>query len=177
MNRPAMAFTGFLMIPAALAVARHPVSVSAARSMAPNQFVGTWKLVSTEEQLKDGTTRPYKDVGPRGVGYLMYAADGHMCAVMANPDRPKWGNPPSPSASQKLAAIEGLAAYCGRFAVDLESHVIWHYPEFAWDPGFARTKQRRPYRLEGDRLTFSDKQALEEDQTVDRWTIVWEKTR
>jgi hypothetical protein len=40
------------------------------------------------------------------------------------------------------------------------------------------TKQRRPYRFEGDRLIFSDKQAPEEDDhTVDRWTIVWEKSK
>jgi hypothetical protein len=32
--------------------------------------------------------------------------------------------------------------------------------------------------FEGNRLIFSDKQAPEEDdQTVDRWTIVWEKAK
>jgi hypothetical protein len=44
------------------------------------------------------------------------------------------------------------------------------------DPNFVGTKRRHPYRLEGNRLIFSDKQAPEEDdQTVDRWTIVWER--
>ena len=52
------------------------------------QIVGTWELVSTEERLTDGSKRPYSDVGPRGQGYLMYTADGHMCAAGMNPDRP-----------------------------------------------------------------------------------------
>jgi hypothetical protein len=40
------------------------------------------------------------------------------------------------------------------------------------------TKQRRPYRFDGSRLIFSGKQAPEEDdQTVDEWTIVWEKAK
>ena len=35
----------------------------------------------------------------------------HMCAVMTNPDRPRWDAPPT--TAQKVAAIDGLAAYCG----------------------------------------------------------------
>jgi hypothetical protein len=64
----------------------------------------------------------------------------------------------------------------GRFEVDEVNHSMWHYPDLALDPNFVGTKQRRPYRFEGKRLIFSDKQAPEEDnQNVDRWTIVWGK--
>jgi len=138
------------------------------------QFVGTWKLVSTEEKLKDGTSRPYQDVGAQGTGYLIYTADGHMCAELTGADRPKW-NVPATSA-QKNAALDSFSAYCGRFEVDEVNHVMWHYPDVALDPNFVDTKQRRPYRFEGNRLIFSGKQAPDEDdQTVDRWTIVWER--
>jgi hypothetical protein len=53
---------------------------------------------------------------------------------------------------------------------------MWHYQELALDPNFVGIKGRRPYRFEGNLLIFSGKQAPEEDdQTVDRWTIVWER--
>jgi hypothetical protein len=141
---------------------------------ARRQFLGTWQLVSSEEQLEDGTVRPFKELGPHGVGYLMYAADGHMCCVLTNPDRPKWDDPPT--AAQKTAAIEGLAAYGGRFEIDEANHVMWHYPELAWKPDWVGTKQARPYRLDGDRLIFSGK-APEDSPDVDRWTIVWVKVK
>jgi ketosteroid isomerase-like protein len=138
------------------------------------QFVGTWKLVSTEEKLKDGSSRVYQDVGPRGTGYLIYTADGHMCVELTGADRPKWSVPPTNA--QKIAAMDTFSAYCGQFEVDEVNHVVWHYPELALDPNVVGIKGRRPYRFEGNRLIFSGQQAPEEDdQTVDRWRIVWER--
>ena len=102
------------------------------------RFLGTWKLVSTEERLKDGSVRPYPDVGPHGVGYLMYTPDGYMCAVLTNPDRPKWDEPPT--TAQKTAAIEGMAAYCGSFKIDEANHVMLHYPEVAWNPAWVSSR-------------------------------------
>jgi hypothetical protein len=74
------------------------------------------------------------------------------------------------------AAIEGLAAYGGRFEIDEVNHVMWHYPELAWKPDYVGTKQARPYQLDGDRLIFSGK-APEDNPGVDRWTIVWVKVK
>jgi hypothetical protein len=53
-----------------------------------NRIVGTWKLVSAEETMKDGTARPFPGFGPRAKGFLMYQRDGYMCAEMVNSDRP-----------------------------------------------------------------------------------------
>ena len=58
-----------------------------------DRIVGTWKLVSTEQILKDGTTRPYPTYGSHGKGFLMYSRDGYMCADPVNPDRPRWVDP------------------------------------------------------------------------------------
>src|ERR1043166_4512230 len=177
MNRLWVVAAGLLMIAGFLRISRPSLAEPFYGS--PNaqvHFVGAWKLVSTEEKLKDGSSRPYQDVGPHGTGYLMYTADGHMCAELTGADRPKW-NAPATSA-QKIAAMDTFSAYCGRFEVDEVNHVMWHYPDLALDPNFVGTKQRRPYRFEGNRLIFSDKQAADEhDQTVDRWTIVWEKVK
>jgi hypothetical protein len=175
MNRPCAMLAGMLIILGGLAVARHALAEQVHGSRdALVQFVGTWKLVSTEEKLKDGSSRPYQDVGSRGTGYLIYTADGHMCVELTGADRPKWNFPAT--TAQKVAALDTFSAYCGRYEIDEVNHVMWHYPDIALDPNFAGTKQPRPYRFEGNRLIYSGKQAPEEDdQTVDRWTIVWER--
>lgn len=137
------------------------------------QFVGTWKLVSTEEKLKDGSVRPYKEVGPKGAGYLIYSAGGTMCAELMNSERPKWDDPPT--AEQQVAAIEGFVAYCGHYEIDPAKQVMWHYPDVAWKPNYVGTKQARPYRFAGGHLIFSDKAAPDDKDDVVQWTITWEK--
>jgi hypothetical protein len=139
------------------------------------QFVGTWKLVSTAEKLKDGSVRPYNEVGAKGAGYLMYSAEGTMCAELMKSERPKWDDPPT--AEQKIAAIEGFTAYCGRFEIDPIKQVMWHYPDLAWKPNYVGTKQARPYRFEGGRLIFSDQVSPVDKDDVVQWTIVWEKVK
>ena len=105
------------MILSGLAVTRYSLAEQSHESRKGRvRFVGTWKLVSTEEKLKDGSSRPYQDLGPRGGGYLIYSADGNMCAELTGADRPKW-NAPATSA-QKIVAMETFSAYCGRFEVD-----------------------------------------------------------
>jgi hypothetical protein len=41
-----------------------------------SQIVGTWKLVSTEETMKNGTSRPFASFGPHAKGFLIYQRDG-----------------------------------------------------------------------------------------------------
>ncbi|HYA44273.1 MAG TPA: hypothetical protein VED59_01600 [Acidimicrobiales bacterium] len=43
------------------------------------QFLGVWRLVSTEQRLVDETTRPSPEFGLNGVGYLMYSDAKRMC--------------------------------------------------------------------------------------------------
>ncbi len=138
-----------------------------------DRIVGTWRLVSTEETLKDGTTRPFPVFGPRGKGFLMYQRDGYMCAVITNPDRGKWADPAHATAEEKAAAADGTFSYCGRYEIDVERERIVHLPEVGSDPAFVGSRQVRPYRFEGGRLIFSD---VEKDHpAVARWKIVWEK--
>lgn len=135
-----------------------------------NQLVGTWKLVSTEETMKDGTSRPFLSFGPHGKGFLMYQPDGYMCADLVNPDRRKWADPAHSTLEEKTAAADGTFAYCGRYEIDVKNR---HLPEVATDPGYVGSRQVRPYLIEGQRLVLSD--VVRDDPSVVRWTIVWEK--
>jgi hypothetical protein len=141
---------------------------------ARDRLVGTWELVSAEYTMKDGSKRPYPDVGRNGRGYLIYTSDGHMCAQLVSGERPAWKDATHPTTAEKVAAIDGLSAYCGRFEIDEERHLITHYPEVAWKPNLEHTTQPR-YALEHDRLTFSDHE--EEEPGALTYSIVWRRAK
>lgn len=138
-----------------------------------NQIVGTWRLVSTAEIMKNGTTRPFPSFGPRAKGFLIYQRDGYMCAQLMNPDRPRFADPAHPTPQEKGSAADGAFAYCGRYEIDIKHGQIVHLPETATDPAYVGSRQIRPFRLEGGRLIFSDLE--KNDPSVERWKIVWEK--
>ena len=138
------------------------------------RLVGTWKLISTEEKLKDGGTRPFRQFGPHGKGFLMYQADGHMCAFIQNPNRSKSSDLVA-ALDEKLAVDDGTFAYCGRYEIDVERRQIVHLPEIATAHGYVGSRQVRPYQFEGQRLILSDIE--KEDAEVESWKIVWEKVR
>jgi hypothetical protein len=138
------------------------------------RIIGTWELVSTTEYMADGSKRPYPDVGPNGKGFLIYTADGHMCAAGMNPDRPAWKDVNHPTDAEKLRAMDSFFGYCGRYEIDIATHTIYHYPEVALEPGFVGSKQKRPYKFEGEILTFSDKDTT---PGVERYAISWKKVK
>jgi hypothetical protein len=41
-----------------------------------------------------------------------------MCAVLANPDRPRWKVQAAPVDAELRSAFEGLVAYCGTYEVN-----------------------------------------------------------
>jgi hypothetical protein len=139
------------------------------------RIVGTWKLVSMEETMKNGTTRPFPSFGPHAKGFLMYQREGYMCAEIVNPERPQWVAPAHARPKEKLAAADGTFAYCGRYEIDVKQERIVHLPEVATDPGYVGSRQIRPYRFESGRLILSDVER--DDPSVARWTIVWEKVQ
>jgi hypothetical protein len=152
-------------------VAQNPHEHSSIRS----KLVGTWELISTEDHLTDGSTRSYPDIGPHGKGFLIYTADGYMCAQLMNPDRPRWKDENQPTDAEKISAFDGFSSYCGQYEVNENESVVYHLPKTALHPGFVGTRQRRPATLRGDVLTFADK--VSDEPGVDNYVIVWRKVR
>ena len=98
-----------------------------------------------------------------------------MCIALMKPSRPNWhSNEENANDSEKISAASGFSSYCGRYEIDEKNRVIVHYPEVSFNPNFIGTVQKRPYRLQGNRMTFSD---VEQSGEVERWTIVWEKIK
>jgi hypothetical protein len=153
----------------------HGIMFAQSEAEIRDRIVGTWKLVSTEQTLKDGTTRPYPQYGPHARGFIMYSRDGYMCADLVNPDRPKWVDPLHPTKEEKITAADGTFAYCGRYEIDVKNSRLVHLPEVATGGTYEGSRQIRPYKFEGDRLVLSDVKT--QDPEVVRWKIVWEKVR
>ncbi len=167
MQPPAMFLIGFALCTASAS--------GQTESEVRDRIVGTWKLVSTEQIAKDGTTRPFAAFGPHARGFLMYQRDGYMCAQLVNPDRPKSTDPPRSTTEKKVVAADATFAYCGRYEIDVKQKWIIHLPEVASDPGYVGSRQIRPYRFEGGHLIFSDVE--QNDPSIARWKIVWEKVQ
>ena len=81
------------LIAVALLMSSAPLAIVRAQSGRPlrDEIIGTWRLVAARQRLADGTQRADPATGAHGVGYIMYDATGHVCVVIANPDRPKSG--------------------------------------------------------------------------------------
>jgi len=139
-----------------------------------HKIVGTWKLVLEENTLKDGSKT--HEFGPNGKGYLMYSADGHMCAVEMNPHRAKWKDPANPTQQEKAVAFDGSYGYCGPYQIDTKHNQLIHLPEVSTGPGYVGTRQLRPYQFEGNRLILSGG-TVEDEPEVLSWKVVWEKVR
>ena len=137
--------------------------------------MGTWKVVSSEVTMKDGNKRPHPILGPNGKGFLIYSADGYMCAELMNPDRRPWNDMKHPTEEEKLATFDGFFAYGGRYEIHADKNYLVHLPEVSMTQDYVGTRQIRPYRFEGDRMILEDKAGA--DAEIAAWKIVWEKVR
>ena len=117
-----------------------------------NPFVGTWKLVSWEVTLPDGTMHyPYgKDV----VGYLIYTADGYMSAEIMNPDRQQ-SDPSFPLEmatgqtlpdSDRARAFSTYLSYCGTYTV--AGKTVTHHVKAGLIPSWTGSEQVRPFKFD-----------------------------
>jgi hypothetical protein len=138
------------------------------------QFVGTWKLVSSQETLADGTVRPY-GFGPHPAGMLMYDAKGNMCAQVVNTDRPKWKDPDKPTADEIKTAFDGFGGYCGTYTVDESSGTMAHHPEIAVDPNLVNQAKPRNYRFDGNHLIYNGTDSTPSGDS--KWVMTWEKVK
>jgi Lipocalin-like domain len=140
------------------------------------QLVGTWKLVSIEDTMTNGKVQPSAQFGPHPDGFLMYEADGHMCATLVNADRPAWKDPAKPTDAEKIAYYDTLVAYCGTYKLDSATSTVTHYPEIAWEPAYVGSTQPRPFRIEGDRLIITVTRGMS-DEGIAKRVLVWERAQ
>ncbi len=137
-------------------------------------LVGTWRLVSTEQRLTNGTIRPSPLYGPNGAGYLMYSSTGRMCVILTNPDRPRWRSEDDPTPEELKSAIDGFIAYYGSYEVNETEGFVVHHIEAHLVPNWIGTEQRRYFALSEDRLTLEVAPPL--PKQVIEYKFVWERS-
>jgi hypothetical protein len=148
-----MRCTVLLILAALLAL---PFCVSAQRdnpSSIPQEFLGTWKLVSyVREEIPSGAKSDV--MGPHPQGYINYGRDGRMIVMIVGSNRTK---PAAPFATPTEAAalLKSMLAYAGTFTVDSTAKTVTHHVEISWDESRTGTDQVRHFSLDGNTLKLT----------------------
>lgn len=137
------------------------------------RFVGAWRLVSWEERLPDGTVRPNRIIGPKGVGSIMYTDSGRMCAMLMNPERPAWKSQGTPQDAEVRSAFDGFVAYCGTYEINERKGYVIHHVEMDKAPNIVGTDRRRSFVFSGNRLSLTLPSPPRAGATQS--TLLWER--
>lgn len=149
---------------------------SATTAPTVSRLIGTWKLVSIEDTMKDGKVQAPAQFGPHPHGFIMYEPDGYMCASIVDGDRPAWKDPAKATDAEKIAYYDTFIAYCGNYKLDSAASTVTHYPEIAWEPAYVGSTQPRPFRLEGNRLIITVSQGMS-DSSIQKRVLVWQRAK
>jgi hypothetical protein len=150
----------FLILSASLAVARE------------NPLLGTWKLKSFVREVA-ATEERYNERGEHPNGYLSYAADGRMYAIITWDNR---GNPHDvvPTNEERIRLYGTMISYAGTYTMDAET--VIHHVDISWNQIWTGTDQVRFSKLEGNILTITSAPNRNPvDGREGRSILVWEK--
>jgi len=142
--------------------------------MGKEQFIGTWKLVSSEHRRLDGKLAYSK--GRDAVGTLMYDASGHMSVQVMRPDRPVFasGDRLKGTPEEIKSAFERFVAYYGTYEVNEEEGTVTHYLEGSLFPNWVGTDLKRFFEFSGNQLTLSTPSMPMGGQQV-TGVLLWER--
>jgi hypothetical protein len=139
---------------------------------AENPLLGTWKLKSFVREIA-ATGERYNERGEHPSGYLGYAADGRMYAIITWDNR---ANPHDvvPTNEERIKLYGTMISYAGTYTVNAEK--VIHHVDISWNQAWTGTDQVRFYKLEGNTLTITSAPAPNPtDGRQGRSILVWEK--
>ncbi len=142
--------------------------------MADHQFIGTWKLISSEFRRSDGTIAyPY---GEDATGLLIYTATGHMAVQFLRANRPLFaaGDPYRGTTEEIKAAFEGYIGYFGSYEVNKVEGIVTHHVHGASFPNWIGGDQQRFFEFAGNQLLLSTPPILAGNSTL-TGVLIWER--
>ncbi|WP_341319086.1 lipocalin-like domain-containing protein [Paraburkholderia sp. IMGN_8] len=148
------------MKPALKTMAAIAMTIAAACAPVPKAFaqaaasvVGSWSLVSLTV-AKSGND--VELLGPHPEGQLIFGSDGRYVLVVLRADLPKFasGNRQLGTAEENEKIIRGNVAHFGTYTVDSAGQVIVFHIQKSTFPNWDADVQRRPFTIDGDRLTY-----------------------
>ena len=137
-----------------------------------DRFVGTWKLVNTEQRNARGEVIPPASAAPGNpnrTGYIIYDPTGYMAVSIMPVGRTKYAGA-QPTDDEAKAAITGYAAYFGTFSVNEAEGIVTHHLQGSLNPGMA-PDQKRFFEFSGKRLSLKPPRASNGNQS----RLTWER--
>ena len=98
-------------------------AVSQGKSL-KDQLVGTWTVVSWEQDVPNGPK--FQRFGANPKGYTIFDANGRFFIMFARPDLPKIAsnNPSTATPEEAKAIVSGSISYYGSYTVDEAAKII-----------------------------------------------------
>jgi len=117
------------------------------------QLIGTWQLVRWETTYDDGRT--IYPMGEDAKGFILYAPDGHMSAVLFRADRPHFttGEALTASDAEKVAGWDSFYSYGGPYRI--EGDTVIHTVAHCIYPNWLGQEQVRGISFDGDHLVLT----------------------
>jgi hypothetical protein len=139
----------------------------------PEQLVGAWDLVSWDFAV-DGAPRSH-GFGASVTGQLLYLADGHMSAILSDPDRPATTAEPlaAAPADERAEAARSYVSYGGRWS--LRGDEVVHHVSFCLLANWVGTDLVRTVSWLGEDLVLSTAPELDGKGRTVTNRLVWRR--
>ena len=136
------------------------------------QLVGTWKVVSWEQNKGDGTKLQQYGANPAGIAF--FDADGRFVIMVMRPDRAGYASNAlwQGTAEENKATADGTITYFGTYSVNEVDRSIAIHIEGSSFPNWNGADQKRIVAITGDQLTLTVRPPSGE--SVD---IVWKRAK
>jgi hypothetical protein len=105
---------------------------------------GLWKLVSYEVEVQTTGEIMYP-MGKSPMGYVLFMPEGRVF-FMFTAD----GRKPGKTDAERAKLLDTVIAYTGMYRIEEDKWIT--KVEVAWNPAWVGTEQKRPFRIEGNRL-------------------------
>ncbi|SAL79510.1 lipocalin-like domain-containing protein [Caballeronia telluris] len=128
------------------------IAVPGARAQSLS-LAGSWSLVSLTV-TRSGTEEELLGAHPEGL--LVFGNDGRYALVGVRANLPKFGsgNRLQGTVDENTRIVQGNVAHFGTYTVDTAAHVIVFHIQRSTFPNWDADVQRRPFTIDGDRLTY-----------------------
>ncbi len=138
-----------------------------------DRLVGTWKLVSASSSRASGE-RNGTPFGPSPAGFLTYAQDGRVTAMISYGGRKRLSSSDSLSApvEEQAEAFSTFIAYAGRYTLDGDK--VIHHVEIASIQDWVNTDLIRSIRFEGERIVLATPPSLDRGK-IQTFELIWQR--
>lgn len=128
--------------------------IAAAAEPDASTLAGTWMLTAADDIKPDGTRVPAYGPSPHGV--LTLGADGRYSVQIFRSERLKFasGDKRRGTLEEYTDASLGMSSHFGRYIVDPAKGTITFQIDRASFPNWDGATQVRPFKLEGDELSW-----------------------